>query len=355
MGKTRAKAGATPEPTPETTTDNSGAASGRLAGRQGSATDAAGGKAAAARALKKAHDAICRKTLEDPRRALSFLLDHVPPLRGRAKSARLVSGALTDSKTLRELQCDCVIEAVLDSGERSFAFVVVEHKSAPDGMAILQLAKYAIALLERHAGGKAGRLRRPPGIIPVLLYHGKKKWRMPERLDATFGGGADAPGLRLRCVSVNLSEMPEDELGSDPAVQAAFLTMRYACGALKGRNRLDDVLAALPDDLHFAESLVVYLLNAGPDGYDKLRSAITKAQPRLGGAIMKMGRAARELRAEGYGQGRTEGLTLLLQRRFNGDLTPEMRQRIAAASMEEIDAWFDRGIDAPTIEAVFNK
>ena len=312
-------------------------------------------KAAAARALKKAHDAICRKTLEDPRRALSFLHDHVPQLRGRAKSARLVSGALTDSRTLRELQCDCVIEAVLDSGERSFAFVVVEHKSSPDAMAILQLAKYAIGILERHAGGKASRLRQPPGIVPVLLYHGRKKWRMPECLDAVFGDGPDAPGLRLRCVSVNLSEMPEDDLGSDPAVQAAFLTMRYACGALKGRNRLDDVLAALPDDLHFAQSLVVYLLNTGADSYDRLKATLTRVKPKSGGAIMEFGRAARELREEGYGQGYGQGLARLLQHRFNGDLTPAHRQRIAGASVEQIDAWFDRVIDAPNIDAVFKK
>ena len=82
---------------------------------------------------------------------------------------------------------------------------------------------------------------------------------------------------------------------------------------------------------------------------------------------MEFGRAARELREEGYGQGRAEGygqgraegygqgLARLLQHRFNGDLTPAHRQRIAGASVEQIDIWFDRGINAPDIDAVFKK
>ena len=81
----------------------------------------------------------------------------------------------------------------------------------------------------------------------------------------------------------------------------------------------------------------------------------------------QLGRGARELVAEGYGQGRAvgraegraagraDGLTRLLQHRFNGGLTPEIQQQITAASLDELDKWFDRGMSAPTLEAVFSK
>ena len=73
----------------------------------------------------------------------------------------------------------------------------------------------------------------------------------------------------------------------------------------------------------------------------------------------QLGRGAREMVAEGYGRGRVagraEGLTRLLQYRFNGDLTPKFQQRIAAASLAELDLWFERSTNAPSLDAVFKR
>ena len=60
-------------------------------------------------------------------------------------------------------------------------------------------------------------------------------------------------------------------------------------------------------------------------------------------------------RVEGRTEAKAEDLTRLLQRRFNGDLTSKIQQRITDASIEELDAWLDRIIDAPSLEAVFKK
>ena len=55
-------------------------------------------------------------------------------------------------------------------------------------------------------------------------------------------------------------------------------------------------------------------------------------------------------------KGRQEGETLLLQRqlvRRFGPLPPEVLERIAAASLEEIETWGDRVLDATSLEGVF--
>ena len=60
---------------------------------------------------------------------------------------------------------------------------------------------------------------------------------------------------------------------------------------------------------------------------------------------------------KGRQEGRQEGKALLLQRlltRRFGSLPPTIQARIAAASIEEIDAWVDAFIDAPSLEAIFN-
>ena len=302
------------------------------------------------------HDALFKKALENPRRALRFLQDHVPQLRGRIASAAPVSGDFIDSRTLREKLCDCIIEVILKGGGRDFVFAIAEHKFGRDPLALLQLGKYGFALLERCAELDPASLARPPRIIPLLLYCGKEKWAMPERLDAMFGEGEDALGLQLRCKCVNLAELPADALSGDESLQAAFYAMLYIGGALEGEAQVRDVVARLPQDRQFAAAVLAYLQAAGI-GYDEIVSAINEVKPEWGGDNMVnyIKQSWDEGVAAGRVEGRAEGLTHLLQHRFNGDVTPDIRQRIAAASLEEIDAWFHRGIDSPSLEEIFRK
>jgi flagellar biosynthesis/type III secretory pathway protein FliH len=57
-------------------------------------------------------------------------------------------------------------------------------------------------------------------------------------------------------------------------------------------------------------------------------------------------------REEGREEGRKATLTRLLTRRF-GPLSEEAQQRLQGATLVQLDLWFDRAIDAPTLEAVF--
>ena len=78
----------------------------------------------------------------------------------------------------------------------------------------------------------------------------------------------------------------------------------------------------------------------------------------------RMKRWTREWKEEGFREGIEQGellwkrvqtasnLRRLLAKRF-GPIPAEVELRISAASLEELEAWFDRAIDAPTLEAVF--
>jgi Domain of unknown function (DUF4351) len=55
---------------------------------------------------------------------------------------------------------------------------------------------------------------------------------------------------------------------------------------------------------------------------------------------------------EGEQGGKTEMLSRLLTRRF-GVLPPATQAQIKQATIEQIDAWFDRGMDAATLDEVF--
>jgi predicted transposase YdaD len=84
----------------------------------------------------------------------------------------------------------------------------------------------------------------------------------------------------------------------------------------------------------------------------------------------RMKRWTREWKEEGLREGIQQGiqqgellwkrveaasnLRRLLAKRF-GPIPTEVELRISAASLEELEAWFDRAIDAPTLEAVFGE
>lgn len=61
-------------------------------------------------------------------------------------------------------------------------------------------------------------------------------------------------------------------------------------------------------------------------------------------------------RAEGEIKGRAEGLAAsllhLLRRRF-GAVPAAVQDRITQADPAAVEAWFDRAVDAPSLEAVF--
>ncbi len=61
-----------------------------------------------------------------------------------------------------------------------------------------------------------------------------------------------------------------------------------------------------------------------------------------------MGTVAETLRAEGE----VRFLVRLLESRF-GPLPREFRNRIAGADAAQLDGWFDRGLGAGTLDAVF--
>ena len=59
-----------------------------------------------------------------------------------------------------------------------------------------------------------------------------------------------------------------------------------------------------------------------------------------------------EGKAEGKAQGKAEALIRLLARRF-GPLPDWVAQRAEGASVEQLDTWFDRALDAATLTEVF--
>ena len=65
-----------------------------------------------------------------------------------------------------------------------------------------------------------------------------------------------------------------------------------------------------------------------------------------------MANLVEELISRGEVRGRASVLNRLLERRF-GSIPATVRKRVRSAAGDELDAWLDAVLEAPTLEAVF--
>ena len=223
------------------------------------------------------------------------------------------------------------------------------------------MAKYMVRIWERHAQGRAERLRALPPIVPVVFYHGEAGWSVADGLGAMIA--TDDPDLIFlpgeRYILRELAALPVGELSSDAALRSGLIALTRR--AVESAEMMAEGLAG---NEPLQEQVLVYILLTYPDAeMDALQANMGAAgaggmeamMGTIAEALMERGKAeGLELgKAEGLELGKAEGLTRIMERRF-GPLSSTVRDRIAAAGPDELDAWLDRVLDADSPEEVFD-
>ena len=310
------------------------------------------------------HDDLFRALLSDRERARAFLRDHLPnEIAGHLQSdpPEIVEGSFID-EALRSTQSDILLEVKTKSNDPAFVYVLAEHKSTPDIGLPLQLAGYMVEIWKRYAGGRAGKLRALPPIIPIVCYHGSANWTVPDGISSMIAGqGSDTlsflPGESY--ILRNLSALDVDTLSLDPALKAGFIAMRRE--ALKHLKALAEGLCG---NERLQMQVLEYILRTYPDlDFARLQAELRRA--RYLELEAKVGTIAETLIAEGEARGEARGkrrglaegkaisLIQFLERRF-GPLPEASKVKIMDASVSELDTWIDGVFDAQSIEALLS-
>lgn len=133
--------------------------------------------------------------------------------------------------------------------------MLLEHKSYPDPLTAFQLLRYLVRIGERDVRQSAGL--RP--IVPVVMYHGRERWRVATNLAGLFTGDE---ALRpywptLAYELQDLSRLSDKEVQGAAQLQIGLLVLKYIFDpALRGR--LADILN-LFHDLAETETALEYL------------------------------------------------------------------------------------------------
>ena len=257
--------------------------------------------------LPTPHDTLVRALLSDRERARDFLRDHLPD-----SVASLLDGALPEivegtfvDEALAGSRSDLLMRVGLTSGGSAFAYVLVEHKSAPDPGLPLQLASYMVRIWKRFASTSAARLRALPPIVPVVVYHGGADWTVPGSLRDMIA--ADDPDLVFLpgsgYILRNLRTMNIDALSRNAALRAGFIALRR-----EALDFLAEISESLPEGSDLRGQILEYVLRVYDVDLDGLRTALRNGGHNELEAIM--GTIAETLLEQGEARGLAKGEAL---------------------------------------------
>ena len=310
------------------------------------------------------HDKFCRLMISDPDKAGTLLRERLPTVIANALAPdlpALVEGSFVD-ETLRDQLSDRLFLVQTIHGTPAFIYVLIDHKSSPDRLVAWQLLRYMIEIWKQWERENENWQRLPP-IIPLILYHGKAGWHIPDEFLALVDADAgwESYLLNFRFTLMNLGKIPDQQLSHKPKLRVWLLALKYATREKQqqvAKPLLIEALSEAPDELPY---IFRYLVETY-DTYDEqtLREIVKQVRPEE--EIEMMSQFAQENirigRQDGIQIGKKDGessvLLRLLHRRFPA-LPSWVEPKVQTAELNKLEEWADRILDARSLQDIFGE
>ncbi|HID51343.1 MAG TPA: Rpn family recombination-promoting nuclease/putative transposase, partial [Anaerolineae bacterium] len=156
---------------------------------------------------------------------------------------------------LQEQFADLLYKVTLKDGRPAYIYVLLEHKSYPDPETPFQVLRYEMRIWEND--WRNGEGLRP--IIPLVLYHGRERWRAATDFGGLFAGDEALRPYwpQARYELLDLSGYSDEEVRGATYLQIGLLVMRYIFDPAL-RDHLADIFA-LFRDLAESQTALEYL------------------------------------------------------------------------------------------------
>ena len=131
--------------------------------------------------ISNPHDRFFKDVLSRREAARDFVLYYLPADLAALLDVEslVVSKDSFVDKDLREHFSDILYQVDLKQGDSAYIYLLFEHKSYSDPLIALHLLRYMLRIWEQ--GVKQGKARPFSPIIPIVVYHGKSKWKTSKR------------------------------------------------------------------------------------------------------------------------------------------------------------------------------
>ena len=176
------------------------------------------------------HDQFFKSSLRRPEVAADLVAHYLPPdvvALLDLGSLELQEGSFIDDQ-LREQQSDLLFRARLLDGGETYIYLLFEHKSFVYHLSPFQVLRYQVRIWERDiriAGRRAASLCP---IIPIVVYHGQRRWTAPLSLSGLFRSPpALAPFLpEQRYVLLDLQSWKKEEIIGGLLLRVTLLVLQ---------------------------------------------------------------------------------------------------------------------------------
>jgi len=316
------------------------------------------------------HDLIFKGVFGRPEHARGMLRAIAPVALAEAldwSTLTLQPGSFVDA-ALSHQHTDLLYAATWRDGGEALVYLLFEHQSAPptEGLMAERLLRYQGRIWDRWRVDHP-KAKKLPMILPIVMYHGKTPWPEPLSFDALL----DVPAglrpavepylVRFEYVLHDLSTISDDEL-REGAMRTALAKLVAMCFK-HARTRADflqilgrwmdvvrEVLRA-PHGLEALAQVMRYILEVNENIEPEALQALLEHEVGLEAkdAIMTAGQRLIE---QGRQQGIQGMLLTLLRQRFGDAVNAQVEQRIAAASLAQVEAWTRRVLSAATLPEV---
>ena len=293
-------------------------------------------------ASKNPHDGFFKKSFGQPEVVRSYLEEYLPADIGQLLDLEeLVAQdrSFLDVE-MRAHQSDLLYRVKLLNGIPAYVYLLFEHKSYIDMVVAFQLLRYMTRIWEEQV--EAGEPLLP--IIPLVIYHGEKEWRVPTNFSALF----ELPEVLkpyfpdFRYLLSDFSHLSDETIRGNIRLRVTLAVMRaifspYLSEELPDLISLMYELADQQTGQDYIRSILYYLIRAtGRVTKEELRTALLQ-QGTQGETAMAT--IADEFIQEGIGigvpKGLRRGIINALQVRFD-DAPQEIRDRLNQITNEGV-------------------
>ena len=264
--------------------------------------------------------------------------------------------------------------------EKLLLYLLLEHKSYADPLAVFQLLRYMVRIWEKYCTEHPKATTLPP-VYPMIIYHGARPWRHPVNFHSLFT--VQEPALLSRLpefspVLQDFSRLDDRDIRGGVSARTVLLTLKHVFR--------DDLSERLPKILAQAREMLdnengreiiftlLYYLTEGTGKLDEETLGTVLENSVHGGGIMQsflkkyynqgveqgvqqgiqqgVQQGIRQGVQQGVVQGELRVLSRLLKKRF-GELPEWAEQMLKEASGGMLEVWSERVLTAAALEDVF--
>ncbi len=181
--------------------------------------------------IKNIHDKFFQETFTRKEIAESFLKHYLPEQlipHINFGSLSIIKDSFIDKELLEHFSD--ILYTVGFKKTDIYIYLLFEHKSYKEKLVAFQLLRYMVKIWDQHLK-QHPKTKKLPAVFPMVLYHGKTEWKIPENFQSVIQ--KDAVSLLKEYIPefsyrlYDISHMSDDEIRGGVLGRIVLMIFKY--------------------------------------------------------------------------------------------------------------------------------